>query len=114
MINYAYRNVCLTLDDGDQLCTPKNYGFDVMSDSPPYEIDFIFPRDHVRKLHLKFYDNAFVSDLQIFYTEKYSPWSEWSNCVVSSTNGDSIRTRTRTCLDGVTCTDPLSEQDTCK
>ena len=77
--NVRYHNVCLTLDDSDQpqLCTLNDYGFDISSNSPPYEIDFVFPKQPVRKLQLSFNGDeptnsagniyALISDLKIFY-----------------------------------------------
>ena len=76
--NERYPNVCLTLDDDDELCTPNWYGFDVKSNSPPYEIDFILPKTKTKKVQLSFRQtepspgsvnyHALIADLKIRYS----------------------------------------------
>ena len=75
-----YKNVCLTLDDENKLCTPNWYGFDVKSNSPPYEIDFILPKTRTKKVRLSFHEtqlplghngnyHAQIADLKIRYSD---------------------------------------------
>lgn len=80
--NEWYNNVCLVLDDSDEICTSEDYGFDIKSNSPPYEIDFILPKLNVTKVQLIFRQHkppkdqkgnyhAQVADLKIHYTKVY-------------------------------------------
>ena len=79
--NEKYRNVCLTLDDDDELCTPNRYGFDIKSNSSPYEIDFILPKTRTKKVKLSFRETepapgqnsvyALIADLKIRYSNVY-------------------------------------------
>ena len=76
-----YKNVCLTLDDDIELCTPHVYGFEDKSNSPPYEIDFIFPKTRTKKVRLSFREtqlppqyrpgnyHAQIADLKIRYSD---------------------------------------------
>ena len=85
--NQFYGDVCLTLDDDDQLCTPNDYGFDISSNSSPFEIDFVLPKQNIQKLQLSFNANSptdgsgnilgQVQDLKIYYksTQKIEPGS---------------------------------------
>ena len=77
--NEGYLNVCLTLDDDDELCTPNQYGFKSKSNSSPYEIDFILPRTRTKKVQLSFREtkpapgmgynyHATIADLKIRYS----------------------------------------------
>ena len=78
-IEQSYHNVCLILDDDRELCTTNGYGFDVKSNSPPYEINFILPERSVQKIQLSFRQleplnefgnyRAAVADLKIHYTD---------------------------------------------
>ena len=80
--NEKYRNVCLTLDDDDELCTPNGYGFDIKSNSSPYEIDFILPKTRTKNVKLSFREtepaagqganyHALIADLKIRYSNVY-------------------------------------------
>ena len=60
-MSQAYNNLCLTLDDADELCTTNNYGFDGDSHTPPYEIDFVLPKKTVSKIKLR---PSFKDDLK--------------------------------------------------
>ena len=125
-IEQAYKDVCLILDETDELCTNHGYGFDVKSNSPPYEIDFILPKTKVRKVQLNFRQleplnengnyRAMIADLKIHYTNVYpsglSSWTAWSDCVVS--NVQFIKQRTRICIDtNADCSGTLSEEEPC-
>ena len=75
----AYNNVCLILDDNDEICTTNGYGFDGDSHTPPYEIDFVLPKTGVQKIQLSFrthqprnpanHYHAMISDLKIYYAD---------------------------------------------
>ena len=141
ILNRDYKNSCLILDgdDGNKLCAPEEYGFDESSNSPPYEIDFILPKENVQTIQLSFAGDhpdqgmnlkGKISDMKIFYKNTgkllsamkiyilssyhlVSSWSDWSQCARPNTNSDFTKQRTRTCLNGATCDDILSEQETC-
>ena len=86
-IEQSYHNVCLILDDDRELCTTNGYGFDVKSNSPPYEIDFILPKRNVQKIQLHFRQleplnkfgnyRAAVADLKIHYRDPGKSYFKW-------------------------------------
>ena len=79
VVNREYKNACLTLDgdDDNKLCAPEEYGFDESSNLPPYEIDFILPKENVKTIQLSFAGEgppdqagnvkARISDMKILY-----------------------------------------------
>ena len=78
--NEWYNNVCVILDDNEELCTSFPYGFEYESNSPPYQIDFVFSKPKVKNVKLIFRENkppegqsgnyhAQVADLKIYYSD---------------------------------------------
>ena len=91
--NEFYNNACLILDDNEELCTTNGYGFDVKSNSAPYEIDFILPKKNVKKVKLMFREtevppgesgnyHAQIADLKIHYSNVHETGKSFSRLLM--------------------------------